>query len=131
MRNNAGFTLLEVVLTLGLLASCMVFFLRWQGIVVGATLQDWHDFERILVIKNNLYKQMLNPKEGVEQTRDQDLHTTFVTTVKPVPNSSSLARFAPALRMVQASAQWQDATNHEKELMLLGCVPSTMVSHEK
>lgn len=123
MKKNSAFTLIEVMLAMGVL-TVSVFFISEIMFKALTRLQDNQDnIEKIFILKRELYlnfiKRPLITKKVV--TKIEDPAVTFVTDIEDINKKSGLSDYKDILKVIHTNAVWK-RENHLKESNMLSFV---------
>ena len=120
MKKNSAFTLIEVMLAMGVL-TVSVFFVSEILFKALTRLQDNNDnIEKTFILKRELYlnyfKRPFITKKIV--TKLEDPSVTFATTLEDVNKKSGLKEFQDTLKIIQTNAVWKKEKNIKESNML-------------
>lgn len=120
-RQSHGFTLMEVLLAMTVLATSMFFLSQLQ---LRSMLQVYHhraEVERIPWIKKVVYTNLLKLPEKSKKSIVQELQQPqmkMTTTIDDIDKKSPLAKYARVMRIVKTEGEWQQGNKKEKLTMI-------------
>lgn len=123
MKRSKGFTLMEVMLAMGVL-TMSIFVI--SGIMLRSILRiqaNQDNLEKIFLIKRefylNFFKKPLSEKKVVTKLEDPTI--TFATTLEDIGNKSNLKEYKDSLKIIQTNATWK-IENRIKESNMISFV---------
>jgi prepilin-type N-terminal cleavage/methylation domain-containing protein len=109
MKNNKGFTLIEVLMALFILTGSVFVLSDLQIKSIFRTLKSRDEINRIFLIKEKLYSNYINPpkktKKVVDQTEEPE--TTSTVEISEIEKSSELRDFVDDIHIVSCLGEWQ------------------------
>lgn len=123
MKTSNGFTLMEVMLAMGVLTMSIFVIseIMLRSLLRIQTNQD--NLEKVFLIKREFYLNFIkipfNEKKVV--TKLEDPAITFATTIVDIGNKSSLKEYKDLLKIIQTNATWK-IENRIKESNMMGFV---------
>lgn len=119
MPHKKGFTLLEVIVSLTFIASCMVFFLRWQAGSISLVLDSWQQVTDLMKIKNYFARTLYREKKGDLTAEDSQKRATYSFSIKDIDPSSSISELAPKLKQVSSRVVWSERPSYKRQSLPL------------
>ncbi|KKQ48508.1 MAG: hypothetical protein US69_C0020G0004 [candidate division TM6 bacterium GW2011_GWF2_38_10] len=127
-KKNKAFTLIEVLLAMTILTTCVFIISNLQIRVLNKVLAERGLIERTFWVKRALYKNFLKPpadgKKNVE--KKEDLMVTFVTQTEGLDKKSAFREWSEVVRKLKAEVAWKQ----DKELQELEMI-SFVWNHKK
>lgn len=130
MKKNGGFTLIEVMIAMGVLTTS-VFFISEIMLKSLVRIQENQDnIEKVFFIKRELYlnffKIPINEKKVVTRLEDPILNLT--TEVEDIANKSSLKDYKDVVKIMKSRGLWKkDNKPKESEMLSLVFIPKKEV----
>ncbi len=124
MHNKGAFTLLEVLMALGIVIMAVSIIANLQIRSLDRMLRDRDDLEKIFLLKRTVYESFLNPPQDQKKgtTKLEDPEVTLTTLVENVSSKSSLAPLKDRLRIVRTRAEWK-LMKDKREASMITFVP--------
>lgn len=103
-----AFTLVEVLLALGLLTSAVFVISNLQIRSLLRIMSDRDDIEKIFLIKKELYKYYISPPKPPKKvtTKIESLDMTMVTNIIKPAAKSSLGPIKSRINILNTQASW-------------------------
>ena len=108
MKQNVGFTLIEVLLALAILAGSVFFLSDMQIKSMFRVFKSRDEIDRVFLIKKDLYSAYFKlPKDGKPVVNKvENPKTKIVTELVEIGKKSEFKDFADKLQVIQAEGQW-------------------------
>ena len=115
MRNRAGFTLPEILISLFILSSSMFLLSELQLRSMMRVFYGREEIDRLYLIKKYLYRQSLEPEKAKRQ-KQQLVEPEMQLVVEPrdIHKKSSLASFAKELQLLVSTGSWERGSKQKK-----------------
>ncbi len=123
-HKSYGFTLIEVLLALGILAAVAGIIGRLQLRALTRVIHDRKELQHNYVARQELVGYMLKPPKKSKNLKKElpDASMTITTYADEIAKKSSLRQFAKVVTFVRARGQWQEGkVKHEMLLTSLMC----------
>lgn len=116
MKSSNGFTLIEVILAMGVLTSTIFII---SGLMLRSFLrvqENRDDIEKVFLIKRELYANYFKPpednKKNVQKVEEPAI--TITSKVYDINKKSSLRDLSKTLKIIRSDAIWK-MDNHVRE----------------
>lgn len=120
---SRGFTLIEVMIAMFILATSMFFMSELQ---VKAMLRVWHgreDIDRLYLIKKYAYRMSFEPKKARRQSHQfDDPEMNLVIEPCSIHKKSSLAPFAKQVQFLKSTGHWARGSS-SRSLSIVTLIP--------
>jgi len=118
-KNSQGFTLIEVILAMGVLTST-VFII--SGLMLRSFLrvqENRDDIEKVFLIKRELYANYFKPPENNKKNvqKIEEPAITITSKLYEINKKSSLRDLSKTLRIVRSDAIWKMNNNVRESSM--------------
>ena len=120
LQKNTGFTLIEVLLALAVLATSMVVLSNLQMKSVFRVWQSREEVDRVFLVKQRLYNLFMYPKK-LEREKKEELEEPAVkieTRTFAINRKSSLYPLRDKLMGIGATGTWDNQGRQERIAMV-------------
>ncbi|MBX9830474.1 prepilin-type N-terminal cleavage/methylation domain-containing protein [Candidatus Babeliales bacterium] len=132
MRCSQGFTLIEVVLALGILATTMYTLSSLQIRSLYRIIKDREQIEKVFLTKRHIYRAHLKPLSAGKKlvVKVEQPPATFVTEISELGKKSALRKFAQDLNLLKTECLWKSEFM-SGQLDMISFTPKTEEEKEK
>ncbi len=132
MRHSPGFTLIEVVLAIGILATTMYTLSSLQIRSLYRIIKDREQIEKIFLTKCQCYRAHLKPLAAGKRVvvKTENPPTTFTTEVSEIGKKSALVKFAQDLNVLKTECLWKSEFMNG-QLDMISFTPKTAEEKEQ
>lgn len=123
MKTNSGFTLIEVMLAMGVLTTSLFVISEIMIRSLSKIQENQDNLEKIFLIKRELYLNFLKPKIEDKRivSKIENPAMTLVTTLEAIKPKSELKEYKDSLKFMQTNAIWK-LNQKQKECLMASIV---------
>ncbi len=124
---KAAFTLVEVLLAMTILTSCVFIIANLQSRALNKVLRERDEIERTFLLKRDLYAGFITPPEAGKKivNRLENPNVTLTTQAVDIQPKSGLKEFKNVIQMLKTEAAWKkDNVYHEIPMMSIVVKPA-------
>jgi len=124
LKNNSGFTLVEVLLAMGILTLAVTTISDLQFRSLFRVLQDREDIERIFLVKREVYKNFWSENLAQRDSIKKEIQTLenpelkLTTEILDINPKSSLKAFKDKIKIINTSGEWKSSGKNKKITMV-------------
>lgn len=133
-RRNAAFTLMEVLLAMTILTSCIFIIANLQSRALNKVLRERDEIERTFLLKRDAYAGLVASPEGEKKVvnRLDNPSVTLTTQTMDVQKKSELAELKDSIKMLKTEAAWKnDSGFHEMAMVSVIFKPAKKEQEKK
>lgn len=123
LKQSAAFTLIEVLMALGILVMAVSIIANLQFRSLTRVLKDRDEIEKTFLTKKEHYRYFLQHQKqnGKITTKLEELSMVMTTEIGKINSKSPLAQLRENLRVINTTSQWR-FENQERSVEFLSFV---------